>query len=166
MDSIYQIAAWALSGTTIAGIVTSIWFYSHTKRAKEAETKLKEAQAEMSNVAVEKAKIEARRNEINLLSAQLERLEKANEQKDKRMSYLNEKIDEHIDRRRELADKLYQSEQEINRVQNLLNEAKDEIIRLTDKSDRLEALKCLRADCRDPRGPKPPRKNQGATEQH
>lgn len=165
MDSIYQIAAWALSGTTVAGIVTSAWFYSHTKRAKEAETKLKEAEAEMANVAVEKAKIEARRNEIDLLYAQLERAHEACAQKDRRLSELNDAIDKHIDRRRELADKLNGAEQEINRVNRELINTKDEVIRLTDKSDRLEALKCLRADCRDPRGPKPPRKNQGTAEQ-
>ena len=61
---------------------------------------------------------------------------------------------------RKLTEQGYASEQEVNRVQNLLNDAKDEIIRLTEERDRLETVKCIRSDCKDPRGPKPPRKKK------
>ena len=119
----------------------------------------------MSKVAVEKAKVEARKNETDLLYSQLERANTAIEQKDKRLSELNEAIDKHIDRRRELSDRLDKAEQEINRVNRELIATKDEVIRLTEKSDHLETVKCLRADCKDPRGPKPPRKKQDTAEQ-
>lgn len=54
---------------------------------------------------------------------------------------------------RKLTEQMWQAEQEVNK-------AKDEIIRLTEERDHLEAVKCIRTDCKDPRGPKPPRKNQ------
>ena len=76
---------------------------------------------------------------------------------------LNAKEDEIQDKKkqiRNLTDKMWQAEQEVNRVQNLLNDSKDEIIRLTQKNEQLERVKCVRPDCRDPRGPKPPRKKE------
>ena len=76
---------------------------------------------------------------------------------------LNSKEDELHDKTmqiRKLTEQGYASEQEVNRVQNLLNDAKDEIIRLTEERDRLETVKCIRSDCKDPRGPKPPRKKK------
>lgn len=81
---------------------------------------------------------------------------------------LNNKEDELHDKTmqiRKLTEQGYTSEQEVNRVQNLLNDAKDEIIRLTEERDHLEAVKCIRTDCKDPRGPKPPRKNKKEPEQ-
>ena len=159
MDSIYQILSWAFSGTTLLGLVGSIAYYKQNRRLKEAEVKEREA-------AVEKGRLEGRKIEIEMLNTQLERAENTIKEKQDKIECLEAQIDGHIQRRHELVDKLYASEQETNHVNRQLNEAKDEIIRLTDKSDKLEALKCLRADCRDPRGPKPPRKNQGAAEQH
>lgn len=74
-----------------------------------------------------------------------------------RMSQMNSTIDKHIDRNRELADRLYKSETE----QNRLNER---IIRLTEerdtalrKADYDHMWRCERADCQDPRGGRPPR---------
>ncbi len=65
---------------------------------------------------------------------------------------------------RNLTGKLYQSEQEVNRVQNILNEANNIIIRLTEerdderrRADYNEIWRCEWTDCKDPRGPKPPR---------
>ena len=152
MDSLYQILVWVTGSTTAAGIASSIFYYRQNR-------KLKDIEVDERKVAVEKAKIEARRNEIDLLYEQLRRSNEACEQKDKRLSELNDAIDKHIDRRRELADKLSDAEQEINRVNRELVNAKDEVIRLTEKSDRLEAVKCIRHDCQDPRGPIPPRKD-------
>ncbi len=146
-----------LGCTGSLSLIMGLAYYRQTKRTKEAEAKQKEAEADMVKVSVEKGKIEARQLEIELLTAQLERMEQACEHKDQRLSELNNAIDKHIDRRRELADNLYDTQRELVKT-------KDEVIRLTDKSDRLEALKCLRADCRDPRGPKPPRKNQNPPE--
>lgn len=161
MDALYQILSYVLSGTTFMGIIGSIAYYKQNRRLKETEVKEKE-------VDVEKAKIDARKSEIELLFAELERLEKANEQKDKRLAELNDAIDKHIDRRHELADRLCASEQETNRVNMLLNDAKNDIIRLTEdrdferaRADYAEMWRCEWNDCQDPRGRKPPRNLTG-----
>ena len=151
MDPLYQILTYIFSGTTFVGMIGSVAYYRQTRRAKEAEALQKEAEAELRKVDVEKAKIQVRKSEVELLRSELD-------QARKRLSELNDSVDKHIDRRRELADRLIEAEQETNRVNRQLNEAKDEIIRLTEKSDKLEAMKCLRPDCMDPRGPEPPRK--------
>ena len=157
----YQILAYVLSGTTFMGVIGSVAYYKQNRRLKEAEVKEKE-------VDVERAKIEARKSEIDLLFAQLERTERACEQKDKRLSELNEAINKHIDRRRELADRLSSSEIETNRVNMLLNEAKNDVIRLTEerdfersRADYAEMWRCEWNDCQDPRGRKPPRNLAG-----
>ena len=174
MDAVYQILTWVFSGTSLLGLVASIAYYKQTKRTKEAEAKQKEVEAEKAEVDVEKAKIDARKQEVDRLLAQIDHQQKTidnlmevNNNLSSRLSKLNADIDKHIDRRHELVDKLSESEQETNRVNTLLNEAKNDIIRLTEerdeerrRADHLNTIKCERKDCKDPRGPKPPRKNQ------
>lgn len=179
MDAIYQILTWVFSGTSFLGLIGSIAYYRQTKRTKEAEAKQKEVEAEKAAVDVEKAKIDARKQEVDRLLAQIDHQQKTiddimelNSNLSSRLSKLNADIDKHIDRRHELADKLSLSEQETNRVNTLLNEAKNDIIRLTEerdeeqrRADYLNTIRCERKDCKDPRGPKPPRKNKKEPEQ-
>lgn len=74
-----------------------------------------------------------------------------------RLSTLNATIDKHIDRNRELSDRLYKSETDKNHMNERiikLTEERDEAQRGADY-DRL--WRCERTDCQDPRGPRPPR---------
>lgn len=74
-----------------------------------------------------------------------------------RLSSLNATIDKHIDRNRELADRLYKSETELNRANERtikLTEERDEAQRL---ADHYKLWLCERTDCQDPRGGRPPR---------
>lgn len=74
-----------------------------------------------------------------------------------RMSQMNATIDRHIDRNREISDRLYKSETEQNRLNEKLlvvTEERDAAIR---KADYYEMWRCEREDCQDPRGPRPPR---------
>lgn len=76
-----------------------------------------------------------------------------------RMSQMNATIDRHIDRNREISDRLYKSTTEINRLNErllLVSEERDEARR---RADYLELWKCERTDCQDPRGGRPPRDN-------
>lgn len=179
MDAVYQILTYILGGSSLLGALASIAYYKQTKRTKEAEAKQQEVEAEKAAVDVEKAKIEARKNEVDRLLAQIDHqqntiniLMEVNNNLSSRLSKLNSDIDKHIDRRHELSDKVTASEQETNRVNALLNEAKDNIIRLTEerddanrRADYLNTIRCERKDCQDPRGPKPPRKKQKAGQQ-
>ena len=149
----YQILTYLFGGTSVVGIISACISYSQNKRIKEAEAKIKEAEAKIKDV-------DARKSEVELLQSQLARMEEANEKKDQRIAELNATIDKNINRRHELVNRICQAEQEVNHVNRLLNNAKDEIIRLTKKNDLLEVIKCERHDCQDPRGPKPPRKTK------
>lgn len=74
-----------------------------------------------------------------------------------RLSKLNATVDKHIDRNRELSDRLYQSETDKNRMNEriiTLTEERDEAIR---KAEYDKLWRCERTDCQDPRGPRPPR---------
>lgn len=80
-----------------------------------------------------------------------------------RIAQLDRTIDDKVVEIRKLRDQGYTSEQEVNRVQDLLNDAKDEIIRLTEERDRERAnneynkqWRCIKSVCRDPEGRVPP----------
>ena len=144
-------------GTILSGI--GIGWFSKSGRMKEKA----DAYKKMG---------EAYQYRIDSLHDDIDSCNKALKENQERISELNHalnnKEDEIHDKTmqiRKLTEQGYTSEQEVNRVQNLLNDAKDEIIRLTEERDRLEAVKCVRSDCKDPRGPKPPRKNQTIPEQ-
>lgn len=80
-----------------------------------------------------------------------------------RIAQLDRTIDDKVVEIRKLRDQGYTSEQEVNRVQDLLNDAKDEIIRLTEERDQERAdkeyykqWKCIKSQCNDPEGRRPP----------
>lgn len=80
-----------------------------------------------------------------------------------RIAQLDRTIDDKVVEIRKLRDQGYASEQEVNRVQDLLNDAKDEIIRLTEERDQERAdkeyykqWKCIKSQCNDPEGRRPP----------
>lgn len=80
-----------------------------------------------------------------------------------RLSNANAAIDKHIDRNRELSDRLYQAEQEINRVNNVLTEEQHKTANLEKRlgtvlriADHYREWRCERSDCNDPRGRRPP----------
>lgn len=175
MEPIYHILTYIFGGSSLLGMVASIAYYKQTRRTKEAEALQKEAEAERARVDVEKAGLDARKAEVDRLLAQvdhqqktIENLMQINNGLLERLSRQNNAIDKHIDRRHALADKLSASEQETNRVNNLLNDAKNDIIRLTEerdeersRADYNEMWRCERNDCNDERGRKPPRNLDG-----
>ncbi len=98
-----------------------------------------------------------------------ESIDKANELNDnllQRLSNTNAALDKHIDRNRELSDRLYKSEQEVNRVNDLLTEEQRKTAkyekRLGEKDrliDHYKNWRCERTDCKDPHGRIPPNQN-------
>lgn len=74
-----------------------------------------------------------------------------------RMSQMNATIDRHIDRNREISDRLYKSETEINRLNEKLLTVSEERDKERRRADYNEMWKCERSDCQDPRGGRPPR---------
>lgn len=142
MDAIYQILTFVFGGTSVVGTVLSIIWWKQTKRMKEAEVKQKEAEADEAEVSRLLAQIDHEQVTI-------ENLIKLNNSHSERLSVLNAAVDKHIDRNRELSDRLYKSETELNR----LNER---IIALTEERDNERSMKehykmwhCRKSGCED-----------------
>lgn len=74
-----------------------------------------------------------------------------------RLSSLNATVEKHIDRNRELSDRLYKSETELNRANERIAELTEKLGEAIRLADHFERWKCERTDCQDPRGGRPPR---------
>lgn len=115
-------------------------------------------------------KLEVRQKDFDLDEKRITELhasiDKANELNDNllaRLSNANAAIDKHIDRNRELSDRLYKAEQEVNRVNNVLTEEQHKTATLERRlgaamriADHYKQWRCERSDCQDPRGRRPP----------
>lgn len=117
---------------------------------------------------------EAYQYRIDALHESLGTCNKTIDENQKQIAKLNHALNEKEDEKRKieadkteqirkLTEQMYQSEQEVNRVQNLLNDAKDEITRLTEERDNERAAKeyykqwrCTKSICKDPEGRRPP----------
>lgn len=158
MEAIQIILSLILGSSTVVGFIL---YNKASRRLKDAEAALKEAEADKGRVevalaetAVEQAETENAKAEINRLLLQvdhqqttIENILQLNSNLSERLSQLNAAIDKHIDRNRELSDRLYQSE-------TALNEANAKIIKLTEERDGERLAKehfktwhCQRGDC-------------------
>lgn len=115
-------------------------------------------------------KLEVRQKDFDLDEKRIAELhasiDKANELNDNllaKLSNANAAIDKHIDRNRELSDRLYKAEQEVNRVNDVLTEEQHKTATLERRlgaamriADHYKQWRCERSDCQDPRGRRPP----------
>lgn len=142
METLYQILTFVFGGTSVVGTALSIIWWRQTKRLKEAEVKQKEAEADEAEVSRLLAQIDHEQVTI-------ENLIKLNNSHSERLSVLNATVDKYIDRNRELSDRVYKSETELNR-------ANERIIKLTEEKDAERSLKehykmwhCRKEGCTD-----------------
>lgn len=147
METIRIILELILGCSTLLGFIL---YGRANRRIKDAEADKAEADADEAEVSRLLAQVDHQQKTIeNLLSL--------NNNLAERLSVLNATVDKHIDRNRELSDRLYQSETDKNRMNEriiTLTEERDAAIRQSDY-DRM--WRCERTDCQDPRGPRPPR---------
>lgn len=131
--------------STILGCSTLVGFVLYGK----ANRRIKDAQAEKEEAAASEVEDHRFDNLLKLVDSLTSRL-----------STLNATVDKHIDRNRELADRLYKSETE----QNRLNE---KLLVVTEERDKEKLMKekykewhCRSSICRegkpDPKGRRPP----------
>lgn len=157
MDALYQILTFVFGGTSVVGTILSVVWWNKTKRLKEAEVKQKEAEAEKTQADADEAEVTRLLAQVDHQQKTIENILTLNSNLTERLSKLNATVDKHIDRNRELSDRLYQSETDKNRMNEriiTLTEERDEAIR---KAEYDKLWRCERADCQDPRGPRPPR---------
>lgn len=128
--------------STLLGCSTLVGFLLYGR----ANRRIKDAQAEKAEADASEAEDHRFDHLLKLVDSLTSRL-----------SNLNATVDKHIDRNRELSDRIYKSETEINRINEriiTLTEERDEARR---QSDYDKLWRCERDDCQDPRGPRPPR---------
>lgn len=114
METIRIILELILGCSSLLGFIL---YGKASRRIKDAEARQKEAEAEKTQADADEAEDHRFDTLLHLVDSLTERL-----------SILNGTIDKHIDRNRELSDRLYTSETEINR----LNES---VIKLTEDRD-------------------------------
>lgn len=149
METLYQILTFVFGGTSVVGTALSIIWWRQTKQLKEAEVKQKEAEAEKSQADADEAEVKRLLAQVDHQQKTIENLLTLNSNLTERLSELNTAVDKHIGRNRELSDRVYKSETELNR----LNER---IIALTEEKDAERSLKehykmwhCRKAGCPD-----------------
>lgn len=149
METLYQILTFVFGGTSVIGTALSVIWWRQTKRLKEAEVKQKEAEAEKSQADADEAEVTRLLAQVDHQQKTIENLLTLNSNLTERLSELNTTVDKHIGRNRELSDRVYKSETELNR----LNER---IIALTEEKDAERSLKehyimwhCRKAGCPD-----------------
>lgn len=149
METLYQILTFVFGGTSVVGTILSIVWWNKTKRLKEAEVKQKEAEADKTQADADDAEIKRLLSELDHQQKTIENLLTLNSNLSERLSKLNATVDKHIDRNRELSDRVYKSETK-------LNGANERIIKLTEEKDTERNLKehykmwhCRKSGCED-----------------
>lgn len=149
METIYQILTFVFGGTSVVGTILSIIWWKQTKRLKEAEVTQKEAEADKMQADADDAEVKRLLSQVDHQQKTIENLLALNSNLTERLSKLNATVDKHIDRNRELSDRLYKSETELNR-------ANERIIKLTEEKDVERCLKehykmwhCRKSGCED-----------------
>lgn len=149
MDALYQILTFVFGGTSVVGTILSVIWWKQTKRLKEAEVKQKEAEADKTQADADDAEVTRLLAQVDHQQKTIENLLTLNSNLTERLSKLNTTVDKHINRNRELSDRLYQSETE----QNRLNER---IIALTEECNNERSMKehykmwhCRKSGCED-----------------
>lgn len=135
METIRIILELILGCSTLLGFIL---YGKANRRIKDAEALEAKAKAEKAEADADEAEDHRFDNLLKLVDSLTSRL-----------SSLNATIDKHIDRNRELSDRLYKSETELNR-------ANERIIKLTEEKDAERSLKehykmwhCRKEGCAD-----------------
>lgn len=117
----------------------------------------------LNNIEVNQKDFDLDEKRIAELHASIDKANELNDNLLARLSHANAAIDKHIDRNREISDRLYKAEQETNRVNDALTKEQHKTADLERRlgealrlADHYKEWRCEQTDCQDPRGRKPP----------
>ena len=139
-------------GGILGGVGLGMFTKSGRKKEKaEADAKVQEAQ---------KLMIENYEHRIAELHAQIDHLNDKAAEFQSEKERLNSQIDDKTGQIRNLTQRQWQSEQEVNRINDKLNLANERITALTEERDHYKQWQCQSASCvkgkPDPEGRQPP----------
>lgn len=120
----------------------------------------------LNDIEVKQREYDLDEKRISELHESIDKANKLNDDLLARISKANATIDKHIDRNRELSDRIYNAEQETNRVNDMLTEEQRKTASLEQRlgaalrlADHYKEWRCEWSDCKDPRGRRPPNPN-------
>ena len=125
----------------------------------------------LNDIEVKQRTFDLEEKRIEELHSSIDKANRLNDNLLARISTANAAVDKYSDRNRELSDRAYKAEQEVNRVNDLLTKEQRKNSNLERRLgialrliDHFRRWKCEWPDCRDPRGRRPPNKElQGET---
>lgn len=115
------------------------------------------AESELAEHDADKAEVDRLLSELDHQQQTVTNLLTLNANLTERVSELNATVDKHIDRNRELSDRLYTSETDKNRMNERIIALTEERDAAQREADHYRLWHCERTDCQDPRGGRPPR---------
>lgn len=139
--------------TSVFGSSTILGFILYGK----ANRRLKNAEADRAAADVHGAEVERLTQQLDHQQVTIDKFTAMVDSLTGRLSKLNATVDKHIDRNRELSDRLYKSETELNRANERITVLTGELGEERLLRKHYQTWRCERSDCKDPRGPKPPR---------
>lgn len=125
METLLSILSALLGCSTLLGFIL---YGKANRRIKNSEADKAQAEAEKAEAEADKAEIDRLLTQVDHQQKTIENLLELNNSLSARLSKLNDTVDKHIDRNRELSDRLYKSE-------TALNDANERIIKLTEERD-------------------------------
>lgn len=153
-----------LLGWLVGGGIAAIAFWRQNKRLKNAEASKAEAEAKLADLSIKEAEAKHYEERFESLHTTISNHNKTEEVQSKRILDLEKQAVDERARSRELSDRLYKSERELN-VQNeritTLTEERDEERRLKEYYKR---WRCTKSICEDPEGRRPPNSTLAAEE--
>ena len=131
------------------GIGSLLGYLSKNGRARD------KADADMKVQEAQRLMIENYEKRINDLHANINRLNESEQQYSDRITKKDADIDSKTEQIRNLTQKTWEAEQEVNRVNDMLNRANERIIALTEERDNYRNWHCRKGDCphREPPNP-------------
>lgn len=117
----------------------------------------------LNDIEVRQRTFDLEEKRISELHESIEKANRLNDNLLARISAANAAVDKYSDRNRELSDRVYKAEQEVNRVNNALTSEQHRTASLERRLgiamrliDHFKRWKCEWSDCQDPRGRRPP----------
>lgn len=153
-----------MTALEIIGIITSfisagglgtILCLKYSKKKVKAEADCVEAEANTKEWELEEKRIKHLHDMVENCNETIAKLLTHINTKAEESARLDEKMEELRKRNRELSDRLYDSEQALNKANATITELTEQRDKAQHTSDYYKMWRCQRCDCQDPRGREP-----------
>lgn len=150
-----EIITGVLTVLNIGGLMGTLIFFKSSRKKAKAEADCAEADANSKEWGLEEQRIRHLHEMIETNNATIGRLLETIDSNVKARQELNAKIDDLSARGRELSDRTYRAERDLNRANGRIITLTEERDAYQRRADYYRMWRCQRNDCQDPRGREP-----------